>query len=168
MIDLQKNEKILYKGKPEKRTLWLWIITNVFGLAFLFFLSFAWLPVLWYFIAKDIFNTLLPIFNSFIAGFILILSIIAIYQTPLLKTHKYYITNQKVCAEAGLLFKRKRSIPFCKITDITISQNIFEQMFKLVNLRIHTAGMGGPQAEISFVGLEDASIPEKIISDVIK
>ena len=64
--------------------------------------------------------------------------------------------------------KRERSIPFNKITDFTVTQNLFEQILNLYNLRIQTAGAGYPQAEVSFVGLGDVNTPKSIISNKLK
>ena len=93
---------------------------------------------------------------------------IALYQIPLLNSHKYIITNKKVFVKAGVLSKRQREIPFSMITDVTVSQGVLEQIFGLYRLGIQTAGMGGRSTAVSFLGIADANTPKIIISEHMK
>lgn len=99
-------------------------------------------------------------------GSSILLTLIFLYQIPLVKSHEYTI-DDKVHAKAGVISRRERSINFKNITDLTIHQNIIERMFGIWNLGIQTAGMSG-RAEITFMGIKDPKIPEKIIRKLMK
>jgi len=65
-------------------------------------------------------------------------------------------------------------VPYHKITDVEMSQNIIERMIGISTLNIFTPGTGsirgtgGQKAEISFVGLKDNETPAVTISKHLK
>jgi len=162
MLNLQTGEQVLYESKPEPSMLGYWFLSRIVSLALLILVCFGWLPIMFHYLDKQV-----PLLNYIIWGLITFLVLLFLYLIPLLKSHKYYITNKRVFAQAGVASKRERSIMFNKITDVTISQNIFERMFKISKLHIHTAGTSG-RAEICFLGLGETNTPEKIISKHLK
>ncbi len=162
MIDLEQGEKILYEESPGKGLIGYWFLSRVLGFGLIVLLGFGWLPIL-----LKTFGRELGGLTYIIIGFIVLLLLLFVYYILLVKTHKYYITNERVYAEAGLIYKRRRSIYFKKITDITVHQNMFEKMFGISNLGIQTASMSG-RPEISFLGVVDAAVPEKLLRKKIK
>jgi uncharacterized membrane protein YdbT with pleckstrin-like domain len=162
MINLQSKEKILHQDNPDKSMLVFW-----------FFKSMALSLILFW--PLTMFGSILLVpLKSFIGvGFMLLFFFLAftilfvitfLYHVYLRKTYEYYITNQRVVFKGGILLKRLRSVPYHKITDVEVSQNIIEQFLNLSTLRLHTAGMGTAMAEIRFIGIKDASTPEKAIT----
>lgn len=157
MINLKSDENILYEESPGKGFIGYRFFTRVLGYGLLILVALGWIPFFFKFIGVEIKGLI-----YYIIGFIILLLLMFVYQIFLIKTHKYYITNQRVYAQAGLISKRKRSIGFNKITDITVHQNVFEKMFSVSNLSIQTAGMSG-RPEITFLGIKDAAVPEKLL-----
>jgi uncharacterized membrane protein YdbT with pleckstrin-like domain len=167
MEPFSEDEKILYESRPDSKNLWVWLFTKVIGvgilllfISFIFFMNF--------YLTEKMTNpeSLINLTNPIII-FIILLILIFLYQIPLLKTYYFYITNKKIILKGGIFIKRKKTIPFHKITDIEISQNIIEQIFNLYKINVHTASQGGPIAEISFFGLKEPKIPEKIINQIL-
>ncbi len=97
-----------------------------------------------------------------------------IYCSYLRSTYKYYITNNRCVFCGGIIRRVKRSVPYHKITDVEMSQNIIERMIGISTLNIFTPGTGsirgtgGQKAEISFVGLKDNETPAVTISKHLK
>ncbi len=89
-----------------------------------------------------------------------------IYSRLLMESYKYEITDDYVSFQGGVLVKSRRKIPFQKIVDITVTQDIFEQALGLSSLHIHTSGSSG-SPEITFYGLKNSVEPEGIIKEKI-
>ena len=70
--------------------------------------------------------------------------------------------------EGGILLRRVKSVPYHKITDVSVSQNILERILGISKLNIHTAGTGIPSPEIQFVGLTDPEMPQSIIMERLR
>ena len=85
--------------------------------------------------------------------------IVIMYHHYLRKTFVYYITNKRCVFQGGIIKKIRRSIPYNKITDIEISQNLAERLLGITRINIHTASMGTNKSEISFFALKDAETP---------
>ncbi|MFA6269578.1 MAG: PH domain-containing protein [archaeon] len=162
MSAFEVKEEILYKSVPDSKTLLMWIFSKGLFFIAIYFLCFGWIPIfLWYMKIQ------IPTEFVFldILAFFIILVLISLYQIPLVKSHSYVITNQNIIVKAGVLSKRERIISFDKITNLTVSQGLFEQMFSLFRLRIQTAVEFG---EVSFIGLSDIKTPKDIISQHMK
>ena len=157
------EDKILYKANPSMNLLGYWFFVKVLPMALIILLLFGLIPIL-YIIGGTLKSSNV---YTLLGGYLIIFLIIFIYHIPLLQSHKYSITNQHVQAEAGVLSKRKRSIQIKNITDITISQNILEQLFNISNLGIQTASTSG-RPEISFIGIKDPKAPEKVLQELLK
>tara|TARA_B100000929_G_C15494267_1_gene415495 strand:- start:858 stop:2216 length:1359 start_codon:yes stop_codon:yes gene_type:complete len=108
-------------------------------------------------------GVLLKSFTKFSEGVLIFViiafGIVIMYHHALRKTYVYYITNQRCVFQGGIIKKIRRSIPYNKITDVEISQNIAERLLGITSINIHTASMGTHKSEISFVGLKDAETP---------
>ena len=178
MIAFEHSEKILFQGKPKKSILFIWIFSRVLLWTFIISIvgSFLIMPGL-VIIAAISYKT-----NSFAQLGSSILVVIAslfwwlflfgsifLYQVYLLKSYEYYITNRRVIFKGGLIRKSLTSVPFNKITNTEISQNLIEQFLGIYSFHIQTAGLGGVKVpEIIFVGLENASVPEKVLNDCLQ
>ena len=85
-----------------------------------------------------------------------------IYHRYLIKTINYVITNKRCIYVGGILRKVMHSVNFGKITDVEISQNIFEQILGVSTLGLFTAGtasvnprnLNKPIPELCFTGLD--------------
>lgn len=168
MINLQDKEKVLYKGWPQPAVLFFWFFKSLL-ISLVIFWFFGIFGFTIFIPLASVFGVFsLAVIGIYALGFLFLFAIVFIYHIYLRKTYEYYATNQRVVFKGGLLYKRTRNVPYHKITDVEISQNIFEQILKIYTLRVHTAGMGGPMAEVRFIGLDDPREAEKIISKELK
>jgi len=78
----------------------------------------------------------------------------------------YQVTNEGIFIKEGILFKKWKTIPFDKITDIVISQGPLEMIFGLKSIRIQTAGMGYGVPEGTFHGIANAEETRNKIMEI--
>jgi len=168
---LAKDEKVLYENRPEKNLLKLWFFTRSLWiclfLAFFIFWGVSLLGSL-YLESKGQEVTVPPFY--LMTPYLLTvlpaaLALSLVYNSALKKTFKYTITNQRCVFEGGIIVKTTRAIPFHKITDISITQNIIENALGISRLNIHTASTGQNKPEISFLGLKDPQAPQEVIHE---
>jgi len=178
-IKLQEGEQILFEARPEKKVFVVWFFTKVIpaciALSFIFGYAYFMLWVL----TKAIYcvkHVAFPLHIIRIAANLVPvwLGIFYVYYLKLRDTFKFYVTNQKCAFSGGIMVKRIRNVPFHKITDVEINQNIIEQVLGIYSLKIFTAGTGSvgrpgmEQAEITFFGIKDAETPANIIQGILK
>ncbi|MDD2688610.1 MAG: PH domain-containing protein [Candidatus Omnitrophica bacterium] len=177
-IKLQEGEQILFEGRPEKKIFFMWIFTKVIPACVIVSFIILWATLFFgaMFAAatkckEPPFHLLPPLFKFFIP-----LTFVAalFYYRALKETYHYYITNQRCVFEGGIIVRRLRSVPYHKITDVEINQNIIERFIGLYSLKIFTPGTGSvgvpgfEKAEIVFYGLKDAETAANIIQGILK
>jgi len=79
---------------------------------------------------------------------------------------KYWIEDNCVRINQGLFFKKQRTIPFNKITDVMWHQGPVMRHFGLEGLRFQTAG--SPQPEGTMIGVRNAQEVRDSIMSLIK
>lgn len=79
------------------------------------------------------------------------------------RTFKYYVQEQSLIIEYGLLKKEKINIPFKKITGINIEQKFLHQPFGLALMKIETAGTNKTEGEIPAIEMQKAIRLKEII-----
>jgi len=178
-IKLQEGEQILFEGRAEGKIFFMWIFTKVIPVCLIISFIILWCTLFF----GGIFSCAIkghkepplyllpPLLKLFIPlAFIAAL----FYYKALKKTYLYYITNQRCIFEGGIFVRRIRSVPYYKITDVEINQNIIERFIGLYSLKIFTPGTGSvgvpgfEKAEIIFYGLKDAETAANIIQGVLK
>lgn len=105
-----------------------------------------------------------------------ILLLALIYCRVLRKTYVYYVTDQRCVFHGGILRRIERSVPYHKVTDVEMSQNIVERILDISTLKVFTPGtssmqtslFGGQRAEISFDGLKDNETPASTINEILR
>ena len=160
-VYFQEGEKRLYEGYPETAILVVWFFR---ALLIAIFFSFFLIPF-FAIINRSYFDN---IFFYYFIIFIPILLIVFAYQIALRRSYYYYITNERVILEGGILLKKIKSVPYHKITDVSIFQNIIERALDISTVNIHTAGTGVQIPEIRFFGLRTPEKPHAIIVNELK
>ncbi len=61
----------------------------------------------------------------------------------------FYVVDDKFIIEKGLFSRDKITIPFDRIQTVNITQNLIQQILKVVAVKIDTAGSSGRELEIS-------------------
>lgn len=174
-MKLQQGEQILHELGPQPSILFAWCFSK--GLPGAFFAAFL---AFWFFgFFGGIFTSSTRVLAiGAIAA--LVVATVALFVSPfylhrLRKTYRYHVTNLR-CVFTGGIFRRvERSVPYHKITDVEISQNLLERVLRISNLRIFTPASTGSrswpfsseQAEIEFVGLKDAETPAATVNGIL-
>lgn len=180
-MKLQEGENIIHELRPESKILGIWIFTKclpaAFIGAFLSFWCFGFFGGMFCVVAQS--KSACPIVMGGITALIAAPSLFIlalIYCSYLRRTYVYYVTNQRCVFHGGILRRIERSVPYHKITDVEMSQNIIERMLGISSLKIFTPGtgsmmaspFGGQRAEISFVGLKDNETPATAINGIVR
>lgn len=172
-ISLQEGEEILFEAKPENKILVMWFFSKVMPAIILWVAIF--LGVFFYAMQARgqkqlVFELLKLSYTLFMPSVVCITSL---YYRILKETYHYYVTNQRCIYKGGIIVRRKRDVPFHKINDTEINQNLFERMLGIYSLKIFTPDVGSvglsgsEKVEITFFGLKDAETPAKIIQDIL-
>jgi uncharacterized membrane protein YdbT with pleckstrin-like domain len=178
---LQEGEHIIHELRPEPQVLGIWFFTKCFPTACVgAFLSFWCFGVLGgIFAITTMSGAPWPFESGFIIALIVgpvLLIVGLIYCIYLRRTYVYYVTNQRCVFHGGILRRIQRSVPYHKITDVEMSQNIIERVLGISSLKIFTPGtssmrvspFAAQRAEIFFVGLADNEPPAATINDILK
>jgi putative membrane protein len=82
---------------------------------------------------------------------------------------KYELSSEDLRLEEGVFWKKRKVIPFHKITNLNTMQGPFERRFGLGHLNVQTAGHGANTSpEGKLVGLEDFDrIKEEVMRKVL-
>ena len=127
-------------------------------------------------IRKNIFNfiiVLLPIFQGkyTVALFILIVIFIWYGSASFIKyyyfTYSFDFSKSEFLVNKGFLKKTKLSIPFEKIQQINLNQNLIHKIFDLYEIQMDTAGSSSTEVDIKAVSKKTAD-DFKIISQIVK
>ncbi len=168
-MKLMEGEEIVHELRPKPKLLVIWFFTKClpWGLGGMFILP----------IFGDLESSNLKLIIPTVIGALFLISLGLTYCTFLRRTYVYYVTNQRCVFHGGILRRVERSIPYHKITDVEMSQNIVERILAISSLNIFTPGtasmypsspFGGPRAEISFVGLSDNETPATTINGILR
>ncbi|MDD5019609.1 MAG: PH domain-containing protein [Candidatus Omnitrophica bacterium] len=178
VLMLQQGEQILWEGKPEKKIYVMWLLTRVLFMSVLISGIIAYLAVVACVIYAAAHHMKAPAFYPVPSILIFVVPVVLacalFYYRHLLETFHYTVTNQRCVFQGGIFVRRRRNVPFHKITDVEINQNIIEHMLGICSLKIFTPGTGSAgvpgfeKAEIVFCGLLDAEKPASVIQDTLK
>ena len=174
------QEKILWSEKPSKKFIlyysFLYFNTSSvrgIGPIGLTFLILFWIFGFFYLLVDTKVRESAGWGGLIAMGVILALFVIllVIYNIFLRKSYQYTITNNSVKITGGVFIKIAKDVPFSKITDVNISQNILEKIIGIYELHIQTAGSRSftePKPEISFLALNDPNTPKNLILQYVQ
>lgn len=167
---MTKKGKVLWEGKPSEK---LWIAqTLLVGIPFLVLIIIFCAPFLMSLIFLQKLSFLPVIILNGISVLILVvpLLIIAIYFKALVKTYRYWVDEEGVNFQGGIFYRRKKFVPYYKITNVDVAQTFVDIIFGIYRVNIQTAGIGLRRPEISFLGLgkDEAEEVEGIIKERLK
>jgi membrane protein YdbS with pleckstrin-like domain len=145
-------------------------IRNLYTLInFLVFLLYCPLPVIVLQILRQRPRYLYDIWSLVIAvlGFVTV-ALIQFYLLAYVKTLRYELSSEDLRLEEGVFWKKRKVIPYHKITNLNTLQGPFERRFGLGHLNVQTAGHGANTSpEGKLVGLvEFDRIKEEVMRKV--
>ncbi len=77
--------------------------------------------------------------------------------------YHYWLTEEKIEIKEGILFKKNRKVPYTRIQNVNVEQNILQRFFKVATLQLESASGGKPEAVMRVVSLD---VVEKIKAKV--
>jgi putative membrane protein len=167
-MKLQDGESITYESRPESTVLVMWLFEKCLAAAFVGFVVGMPAGIALAVVkgADDSFGAAFGAGGVVAAAFFVLATA---YCCALVKTYAYYVTNRRCVFRGGILRRVEHSVPFHKVTDVEISQNILERALGISKLKIFTPGTGSSQgkAEIRFVGLKDPDTPASAIQNAL-
>lgn len=94
--------------------------------------------------------------------------LLQLYLLAYIKTLRYELSPEDLRLESGVFWKKRKVIPFHKITNLNTLQGPLERRFDLGHLNVQTAGHGANTSpEGKLVGLDDFDkIKEEIMQKV--
>ena len=177
-MKLMEGEEVLMEMEPELKLLGIWFLKACLGTIATIGLLFLILSPAFggiFEIFSDAKRKLLTFVLPVVIGTALFIMIVTfIYCIYLRRTYRYTLTNRRVIFSGGILRYVRHSVPYHKITDVEMSQNIIERMLGISSLGIYTPGTGsmssggsGRQPEIAFVGLKNNEAPSETINSIL-
>jgi membrane protein YdbS with pleckstrin-like domain len=92
-----------------------------------------------------------------------------VYQREYYKKYFYDIRSDFLVIKKGVIAPNETILPYDKLQDVYIDQDIFDRIFKLYDVHVSTATMmSGIQAHIDGVNKENGEIFREMILDNIK
>jgi len=169
---LMEGENTIHELRPAPNLLVIWFFTKCLPLGLIgLFLGFPILGVLEKFESNRVANLII----TWGAVILVLTALGMVYYIFLRRTYVYYITDKRCVFHGGILRRVERGVPYHKITDVEMSQNIIERILGISSLNIFTPGtgsvcpgsFGGQRAEISFTGLRDNETPATTINKIL-
>jgi uncharacterized protein len=81
---------------------------------------------------------------------------------------EYFIDDDSVKMQAGVVWKKNVTVPFMKITNIDITSGPIQRKFGVGTIHVQTAGYGGQQGQKSELKINGVKDTEKIRDIIIK
>lgn len=79
---------------------------------------------------------------------------------------KYILTDEKLIIDTGFLAKRQEEIRLYRITDFSVTQKLFERLFRVGN--IHISSSDNTQGEFTIVKVKKPYEIKELLSDMVE
>lgn len=125
----------------------------------------------YFFVASPISKWNLLFFNfvPLTVFIIFILLLIYFYQTLYFKAYFYNLTKEHVVIKKGVIAPKEITLPYNKIQNVYVDQDVFDRFFKLYDVHFETAGFGsGLASHIDGLNEENAKKLRNIVLENMK
>jgi putative membrane protein len=101
-----------------------------------------------------------------ILGFLL-LGVVAVvlWELAYVRRFEYTVTEDTFDIASGVLSRRAREIPYERVQNVDISENVFQRLLGLAELRIETAGGSGTEATLRYVSRAEATRLQELLGE---
>ncbi|WP_267163134.1 PH domain-containing protein [Halovenus salina] len=107
-------------------------------------------------------GTSILVFGSFV---LLGLTAVAVWEFAYVKRYEYRISPDTLDIYSGVFSRREREIPFDRIQNVDIAQNVFQRALGIAEVRLETAGGGETEARLRYVSRPEATRIQEIVSE---
>jgi putative membrane protein len=81
---------------------------------------------------------------------------VAIYSIAQYFTYRYRIEGDAIVVRSGVLQRNLRHVPFARIQNVALHQNLLHRLFGVAELSLESAGSAKPEAHMRVLRLDDA------------
>jgi putative membrane protein len=88
---------------------------------------------------------------------------LSVYSLAQYFTYRYRIEADSVVVRSGVFQRSLRHIPFARIQNVSLHQNVLHRLFNVAEVRLESAGSAKPEAQMRVLRLRDAHTLEQQI-----
>ena len=101
-----------------------------------------------------------------VAGIVLLAAaLVALWQTAYVQRFSYEVTEDTFDIASGVLSRREREIPYERVQNVDISENVLQRLLGLAQVRIETAGGSGTEAQLRYVTRAEAGRLQELLGE---
>lgn len=101
--------------------------------------------------------------------FLLIFLSVYIFQRFYYRYYFYDLRNEDIVIKKGVISRNEITLPYSKIQNVYVDQDVFDRIFKLYDVHLETAGFGsGMSAHIDGVNMENSEKLRDMIMAKVK
>ncbi len=106
-------------------------------------------------------------FDPLSLGIFILFGLIAVglWEMAYVKRYEYRITRDTFDIDSGVFSRREREIPFERIQNVDVAQNVLQRSLGIAEVRLETAGGGESEARLRYVSRPEATRLQELISD---
>ena len=98
--------------------------------------------------------------------FVSLISIfVAAYRYLYINLIRYTITKQTIMARTGIIARKFDNLELFRVKDYIVSQSVFERIFSLMTINLHTTDLSDPNLRMAGVPLSNIT---EIIRDLVQ
>lgn len=90
-------------------------------------------------------------------------TVLAVYSIFQYFTYHYRVMGNELVVRSGVFQKTVRHIPFNRIQNVSITQNVLQRIFNVAEVKLEAAGGVKPEAQMRVLSLKDAQELEELI-----
>jgi len=88
---------------------------------------------------------------------------LTLYSLAQYFTYRYHLERDAVVVRSGVFQRSLRHIPFARIQNVGLHQNVLHRLFRVAEVRLESAGSAKPEAQMRVLRLADAHELERQI-----
>jgi putative membrane protein len=90
---------------------------------------------------------------------------VGVWELAYVRRYEYTITPDTFDIQSGVISRREREIPFERIQNVDIAQNVVQKPLGIAEVRLETAGGGDTEARLRYVTRGEATRLQELVSD---
>lgn len=106
-------------------------------------------------------------FDPLVWGVFVLVGLVAVglWEMAYVKRYEYRITRDTFDIDSGVFSRREREIPFERIQNVDVAQNVFQRALGIAEVRLETAGGGESEARLRYVSRPEATRLQELVSE---
>lgn len=92
-----------------------------------------------------------------------VIAVLVVISVAQYMTYRYQVGADTITIRSGVLARNRREIPFARIHNVSLHQNILHRVFGVAELRLESAGGRRPEAQMRVLPLAQAGALEQLL-----